>query len=153
MHRHITLVEAAASGVAEPASAQHPQPWLLVTGLLLGALVGIGAALLHRKDGATKPAAVLRGGAAFVGGASLSLVSLLTWTPQATVPLLLSAAVVSVVSGILHRMNGKSVPESIWRAAIAFTGIAGFGQLIIGLYAAPVTTYALAASHFLQLAA
>jgi hypothetical protein len=153
MHRHITLVEAAAPGVAEQASAQHPQPWLLITGLLLGSLVGIGAALLHRKDGATTPAAVLRGGAAFVGGTSLSLISLLTWIPQATIPLLLSAAVVSVISGVLHRMNGKSVPESVWHAAIAFTGITGFGQLIIGLFAAPVATYALTVTHFLPLAA
>ncbi|MEV5920048.1 hypothetical protein AB0N42_20470 [Streptomyces pseudogriseolus] len=151
MNPPLSLVEAAVAPVAEQASAQHPQPWQLVTGLLLGALLGIGAALLHSKDGASKPAAVLRGGTAFVGGASLSLVSLLTWTPQATLPLLLSAAVVCVVAGVLHRMNGQSIPESLWRAAVAFTGIAGFGQLIIGFYTISATAVALTAPQLLPL--
>ncbi|MEU2900367.1 hypothetical protein ACWC4E_29195 [Streptomyces sp. NPDC001273] len=151
MNPRITFAKAAAAA-AERTSAQHPQISQLVTALLLGALFGIGAALLHRNDGASKAAAVLRGGTAFVGGSSLSMVSLLTWTAQATLPLLLSALVVSVVAGVLHRMNGKSVPESVWRAAIAFTGIAGFGQLLIGLYTTPATASALAgqllALHF-----
>ncbi|MEV6378169.1 hypothetical protein AB0M31_01960 [Streptomyces sp. NPDC051773] len=143
MNPHITLAEAAAAGAADQVAAQHPQTSQLVTALLLGALFGLGAALLHRKDGASKPATVLRGGTAFVGGSSLSLISLLNLTAQATLPLLLSALVVSVVAGVLHHMNGTSVPESVWRAAIAFIGIAGFGQLLIGLYTAPATASAL----------
>jgi hypothetical protein len=149
MNTRFTLAKAVAADAAEQVSAQHPQTSQLVTALLFGLLFGIGAALLHRSDGASKPAAALRGGTAFVGGSSLSTISLLTWTAQATLPLLLSAAVVSVVAGVLHQMNGMSVPESVWRAAIAFTGIAGFGQLLIGLYTAPATLSALTVGHLL----
>lgn len=141
---HLLLAIAAEADALTPGQAPLPQAPLFVTGLLLGLIAAIAAGLLHRKDGASVPAAVVRAGSAFVGGTALSVVSLLTTKPLVTITLLLSSAVVSLVAGVLTRMDGQSLPASIWRAAIAFAGIAGLGQLIVGLYADPLAVTALA---------
>ncbi|WP_405445478.1 hypothetical protein [Streptomyces erythrochromogenes] len=41
--------------------------------LLLSTLVGVGGGLLHRRDGATVPAAVFQGGKWFAGAMTVSM--------------------------------------------------------------------------------
>jgi hypothetical protein len=148
MNRHTVLGASAAPRLAADlagqghAAAHAPQTSLIVTGLLLGLIGGIVAGLMHRADGASVPAAVVRGGTAFCGVTSLGLVSLLTYAPRVTVALLLSAAAVALVAGVLYTMDGASVPSAVWRAAVAFAGLAGLGPLIVGLYIAPSATSA-----------
>ncbi|MFE9171162.1 hypothetical protein ACFYNZ_16830 [Streptomyces kebangsaanensis] len=149
MNRHTALAEAAATHAAEPGSHQHPQLSVLLTGLLLGFLAGIAAGLLHRKDGASVPSSVVRGGTAFVGATPLSVVSLVTRTPSVTLALLLGATVISVTIAVLHRMDGMSVPTSIWRGGLAFAAVAGLGQLLVGLYVPSATATAMGFVHAL----
>jgi hypothetical protein len=111
---------------AAPASTA-PSPWPLVTALLAGALVALSAAVLHRKDGATLPGAIKRGGIAFSGATTLALGALLAPRSLPVVVALLLAVLGGTVFGVLDRMDGSSIPVAIWRGGTAFVSLSLLG--------------------------
>jgi hypothetical protein len=145
MNPRLIPFELVMAGPPAARTAPHPQPALLLAGLLLGVIAGIVAGQLHRKDGSSVPAAVGRGGAAFIGGTTLSLSALLSTAPLSTVTLLLGSAVVAIAAGVLCRMDGGSVPTAIWKAARAFAAVAALGQAILLLYSSGAAGVAMTA--------
>ena len=120
-------MKAATCAIAAASTSTAPGPWPIVTALLVGALVALSAAVLHRKDGATLPGAVKRGGIAFSGATTLALGALLAPRFLPVVVVLLFAALGGTVFGILDRMDGSSIPVAIWRGGTAFVSLSLLG--------------------------
>jgi hypothetical protein len=120
----------------------------ILTSLLLGVLAALVAGFMHRKDVAPAipplpalqyswPAAITRGGAAFIGATTLSMASMMSTRSDYVLLVLLAAAIAGGAFGLLHHADRATVPAAIWRGASVFAAVAGLGLSVLSLYTAP----------------
>lgn len=120
----------------------------VLTSLLLGVLAALIAGFMHRKDVAPAvpplpalphswPAAITRGGAAFIGATTLSMAAMMSTRSDYVLLVLLAAAIAGGAFGLLHHADRATVPAAIWRGASVFAAVAALGLSILSLYTAP----------------
>ncbi|MFJ3666908.1 hypothetical protein ACIPSE_10680 [Streptomyces sp. NPDC090106] len=125
MHQHFTL---ALTSAGSPV-------WPLTTAVLIGALLALGAGVLHRAGGATVPAALQRSGVAFTAVTTLTVSGLSASRPLLVLVVLLLALLGGIAYGTLDRLDGAPPHTAVWHGAAAFTSLALLGLALLATYA------------------
>ncbi|CAO0830932.1 hypothetical protein SMICM17S_12408 [Streptomyces microflavus] len=124
---------------------EAPRPIDMASALVIGVLAAIAAGILHRTDRPTAlpflapprrysiQQALMRAGTAFFGSSMLTLASLMVPATDTSVFILLTAAIPSVVYGLLANSE-SSVQTAIWKGAKAFAAVATVGHTLLALY-------------------
>lgn len=123
------------------ASVITPSVTLVLIGLVLAAIAGLGAGILHRSDHLpitpplapqrySTPAAIIRGANTALTSAPPLLATLVANNHQHTILVLLLAACAGIGYALAHHADDTSTRAAIWHGWTGFLAVTTLGQAI-----------------------